>query len=81
MNDTEETKVAGPSGPENINWPSGPIFVQFDWPDRKYTGHGPAVTSTPAKAIVFKQLRSSFSLSNCFFNANCNMGNLSGGLP
>ena len=33
--------------PENINWPSGPIFVQFDWPDRKYTGHGPAVTLTP----------------------------------
>ena len=37
-----------PKWPENINWPSGPIFVQFDWPDRKYTGHGPAVTSTPA---------------------------------
>ena len=36
-----------PKWPENINWPSGPIFVQFDWPDRKYTGHGPAVTSTP----------------------------------
>ena len=31
-----------PKWPENINWPSGPIFVQFDWPDRKYTGHGPA---------------------------------------
>jgi hypothetical protein len=27
-----------PKWPENINWPSGPIFVQFDWPDRKYTG-------------------------------------------
>ena len=36
-----------PKWPENINWPSGPIFAQFDWPDRKYTGHGPAVTSTP----------------------------------
>jgi hypothetical protein len=37
-----------PKWPENINWP---IFVQFDWPDRKYTGHGPAVTSTPDISI------------------------------
>ena len=41
-----------PKWPENNNWPSGPIFAQFDWPDRKYTGLGPAVTSTPA--ISFK---------------------------
>ena len=41
-----------PKWPENINWPSGPIFVQFDWPDRKYTGHGPAVASTPALVFV-----------------------------
>jgi hypothetical protein len=38
--------------PKNINWPSGPIFVLFDWPDRKYTGHGPAVTSNPAFKIL-----------------------------
>jgi hypothetical protein len=24
-----------PKWPENINWPSGPIFVQFDWPGHK----------------------------------------------
>ena len=36
-----------PKWPENINWPNGPIFAQFDWPDRKYSGHRPAVTSTP----------------------------------
>jgi hypothetical protein len=23
---------------EKSNWPSRPIFVLFDWPDRKYTG-------------------------------------------
>ena len=40
-----------PKWPENINWPSGPIFVLFDWPDRKYTGHGPAVTSNPAVSV------------------------------
>jgi hypothetical protein len=44
--------MAWPKWPKNINWPSGPIFVQFDWPDRKYTGHGPAVTLTPVFVTV-----------------------------
>ena len=56
-----------PKWPENINWPSGSIFVQFDWPDRKYTGHGPAVTSTPV--IIHSSLSLlPFKEAICVFN-------------
>jgi hypothetical protein len=44
-----------PKWPENINWPSGSIFVLFDWLDRKYTGHGPAGTYFE---ILFKPVHS-----------------------
>jgi hypothetical protein len=46
--ETEKRKrVFIPSWTTTYPWLQ-PIFVLFDWPDRKYTGHGPAVTSTPA---------------------------------
>ena len=59
LNDTEVRKIyrlhfgrsenCWHKWPQNINWPSGPIFVIFDWPDREFTGSGPAVTSNPDK--------------------------------
>ena len=52
-----------PKWPENINWPSGPIFVQFDWPDRKYTGHGHV--DPCSRSWVFSEVRVIWSLVLC----------------
>ena len=32
---------------ENISWPDGPVISETDWPSYIFTGHGPALKSTP----------------------------------
>ena len=44
---TEDVSSMSETQYENISWPDGPVICWTGWPSYNFTGHGPALKSTP----------------------------------